>query len=186
MMGVGAGRVSKTWLYRLRQEWLESGSSGQSPRSKWERRPKRKKDMNAPTIGYAGNNIAYPYLYNSPAASWTGAVYNNSSDSDASAICPIVRDQSVSSNGWTSLDVTVLNLSTNEQLCCNARTSNYDDYQFDYKQLCTGNTNWKMMSFPAAGIPAGGYMFLECTIPKKAAKGYPSGIASFDVTEAAP
>lgn len=112
----------------------------------------------------------------------TGAVMNNSTSTVATAVCPIVRHVN-GSNGWNSLNVTVLNLHPSKPFCCTVQSFNTNDYGYGTPvQRCVGYGDWLPIHFPAKAAPTPGYLLLSCDIPERVGP-YPSGVASYEVVE---
>jgi hypothetical protein len=114
-----------------------------------------------------------------------GTVHNNSTTVDMPVVCPIVRDEvRADGNGWASLSVNTLNLSTSVWLWCDARSYYPNDYGYATitKRYQAPNTDWTDMDLGTLAAPNPGYLLITCSIPRQVGS-YPSGIASYRIDE---
>lgn len=111
-----------------------------------------------------------------------GGVWNDSTTSTLTVLCPFVRDNE--SSPWISITARVRDLHGGDQLCCTAYSRSELGALSSSNQQCTGITNnLTSLTFPSLIDSNNGYFYLRCVIPPKTSTASRSGIWSYRIDE---
>jgi hypothetical protein len=114
----------------------------------------------------------------------SGRIFNPSSNSAVTVLCPIVRDNTTAP--WTTIEVVVFDQHPNLNVSCTAFSFRRDGVAANsiVRTSAGSSTNAQTLSFGSVAEFDRGYFFLRCVIPQSApTSGALSGIASYFIQE---